>query len=137
MQKGLEPAFIQQLQDAANQGHVVVIPAPVKPQRSPPLLLRARSEAALAAALCLLFELRRSEGQMLAKLMTCDYCTEKELCIAANRNGQKVAPSSVPVFVSLLRKKLEPYNIEITKLRKLGYGFRGGSRENICQQLAD
>src|SRR5258707_61815 len=107
MPKQLEPAFIQQLQDAANQGHVVVIPAPIKPQRTTTSLplLRARSEAALAVALCLMFKLGRSEGQMLAKLMACDYCTEKDLQVAANRGNEKVALSTVRVLISQMRTK--------------------------------
>jgi len=139
MPKALESAFIQQLQDAANQGHVVIIPAPVKPQYAEHTtpLLRTRSGAALATALCLLFALSRSEAQMLAKLMAVDYCTEDELLVAANCGGQKIRPSSLRVIVSGLRKKLEPYSVEIIKLRKLGYGLSGGSRENVCQQLAD
>jgi hypothetical protein len=130
MKKGLEPAFIEQLQKAADRGQVVVIPPPATPP------LRDRDKASLAAALCLLFELSRSEGQMLAKLMLCDYCTQEELHIAANHDNQKVALSSVRVLICMMRKKLATYHGEITALHKLGYGLRKGSREKIYRLLA-
>jgi len=128
--QGLEPAFIKQIQKAVDQGQIVF----ARPPAPPPL--RDRDEASLAAALCLSFKLGRSEGQMLAKLMTCDYATQKDLHVAASRNNQKVALSSVRVLVCVLRKKLAVHNIEITALWKLGYGLCKEAREKIYRQLA-
>jgi hypothetical protein len=132
MSKEFEPAFIEQLQKAVDRGLISAL-AKAAP---PPPALRDRDEAALGVALCLLFELGRGEGQMLAKLMTCDYATQEELHVAASRDNQKVALSSMRVLICLLRKKLAVYNIEIAALRKLGYGLRKGSREKIYRQLA-
>jgi len=95
---------------------------------------RNRNETSLAAALCLLLELGRSEGLMLAKLMTCDYATPEELHIAANRT---ITPSSMSTLICELRKKLAIYSIEITTLYKLGYGLRKGSREKIYRLLVE
>jgi hypothetical protein len=142
MKKGLTPAFVKQLQEAAEAGQVVLIPtlaeAALLPPPLPAIPLRGRDEASLAVALCLTFELTRSEAQMLAKLMASEYSTYSELHIAANRNNNETtALRSVPVRLCYLRKKLAAYDIGITTLRKLGYGLRREAREKICRQLVE
>jgi hypothetical protein len=102
--------------------------------RPPARPLRDRNETSLAAALCLLLELSRSQAQMLTKLMACDYATPEELHIAANR---AITPSSMSTLICELRKKLGRYGIEITTLYRLGYGLRRGAREKICQLLVE
>ena len=130
MKKGLTPAFVKQLQEAAEAGQVVLIPtlaeAALLPPPLPAIPLRGRDEASLAVALCLTFELTRSEAQMLAKLMASEYSTYSELHIAANRNNNETtALRSVPVRLCYLRKKLAAYDIGITTLRKLGSIYQG------------
>jgi hypothetical protein len=138
MQNELEPAFVKRLQKAADEGQVVLIPAPAKsaPRTNATPPLRDRDEAALAAVLRLLFELQGSEGHILAKLTTCDYVTPEELQITANRDKPIFTRSTVTVLICGLRKKLAIHNIGITTLTGLGYGLRRGSREKICRRLA-
>jgi hypothetical protein len=136
MPKELGSAFIEELQTAVDQGRTVVLipgPAKITPPPPPP---RKRDEMALIAVLCLLFELRRGEGLMLAKLMACDYCTQAELHNAANCD-KTIAPSTMNVLICKLRKKLAVHNIEITTLYKLGYGLRRAAREKICRRIAE
>jgi hypothetical protein len=142
MQDVPEPGFNKLLQDAVDQGKIVLIPTPTPPRQRrtertdtiPPL--RDRDAASLAVVLCLLFNLRRSESQILMKLATQDYATIKELHAAANHDEQTVAASSMTVLISGLRKKLAPHGLEITTLRGFGYGLRKESREKICRRLA-
>src|SRR5205809_5253531 len=81
MQKG----FVKQLQEAAEAGQVVLIPTPAKPaprtSATPPP--RHRDEVSLAATLCLMFKLRRSEGQVLMKMATQDFVSKDEIFTAA------------------------------------------------------
>jgi DNA-binding winged helix-turn-helix (wHTH) protein len=100
---------------------------------TPPL--RDRDEAALAAALCLMFGLRRSEGQVLMLMSTQDFVSKKEIHAAASRDDQTIAESSVSVLISGLRKKLIVYNIEISTLRGFGYALRKESRGKIYRRL--
>jgi hypothetical protein len=135
-----KPAFVKQLQDAANRGQVVIIPAAAMPSHqpvepAPPL--RDRDKTSLAAALSMAFELSRTEGQVLTKLMTCDYSDFDGLLAAANHENQGVSARTLPTLLSKLRKKLAAYDIEITSLRKLGFGLRMETREKICRQLAE
>src|SRR4051812_20187483 len=98
--------------------------------------LRERDEASLAAVLCLLFNLRRSEGEVLMKMATQDFATKKEIHAAASQNDQTIAESTVSVMISVLRKKLSVHNVEITTLRGFGYALRKESRGKICRRLA-
>src|SRR5262249_41433854 len=103
-----EPTFAKQLQDAANRGQLVIIPASAVPPHhpvEPALPLRDRDETSLAAALSMAFELSRTEGQVLTKLMTCDYSSFADLLAAANRENQRVALRTLPKLLSILRKK--------------------------------
>ena len=133
--------FAKQLQDAVERGQVVLIPAPDRPpsqhpatQATPPQ--RDRDEKALAAVLCLLFGLRRSEGQVLMKMATQDYVAKKEIHAAAAQDERTIAESSVSVVISGMRKKLIVHNIEISTLRGFGYALRKESRDRICRRLA-
>jgi DNA-binding winged helix-turn-helix (wHTH) protein len=134
MQKG----FVKQLQEAAEAGQVVLIPTPAKPaprtSATPPP--RHRDEVSLAATLCLMFKLRRSEGQVLMKMATQDFVSKDEIFTAAAQSDQTIADSTVSVLISVLRKKLLPRGIEIITLRGFGYGLRKESRKKICQQLS-
>jgi hypothetical protein len=91
----MQPTFIKQMiQEAVNQGQVVLVSTPAKPldQRpkraptTPPL--RNRDEASLAAALCLMFKLRRSEGQVLMKMATQDFVSKDEIFAAVAQSDQ-------------------------------------------------
>src|SRR5262245_33628347 len=100
MEKVSEPAFI-----AVDRGQVVLIPAPKGPPSQHPTApaipaLRDRDEASLAAVLCLLFELKHSEGRMLGRLLTHDYSTKEELGAAASHDDQPIATGTIGVFVS-------------------------------------
>jgi DNA-binding winged helix-turn-helix (wHTH) protein len=98
--------------------------------------LRERDEASLAAVLCLLFNLRRSEGQVLMLMSTQDFVSKEEIHAAASQNEQTIAEATVSVLISGLRKKLIVYGIEISTLRGFGYGLRKESRVKICRRLA-
>ena len=139
MQEDPEP-FVKQLQNALDQGQVVLIPAPdwtPNPRPAPATPpQRDRDEASLAAVLCLLFNLRRSEGQVLMKMATQDYVAKKEIHAAAAQDERTIAESSVSVVISGMRKKLAIYGIEISTLRGFGYGLRRESRGKICRRLA-
>jgi hypothetical protein len=101
---------------------------------TPPL--RNRDEAALTVALCLLFDLARTEGRILANLVTREVATQAELRAAINQDRPKVAISSMKIFVYKLRKKLAGHDIAIRTVHRVGYGLRKDSREKILQQLA-
>jgi hypothetical protein len=131
----LDPAFIQQLEQAVRRGGVVVIPAPDEPNAER-VLPRFKDEAELAVALSLSLKLGRSEGQILAILLANDCSSEGQLLAAANYgDSPKVSPQSIRVIMSQLRKKLAAFGVEITTLRRLGYGLRSESREEICRRL--
>lgn len=140
MQKVSEPAFVKLLQEAVNQGQVVLVPAPDRPlsQRPAPTTppLRDRDEASLIAAFCLLFKLRRTESLLLVKLATCDYSTKEELRAAASQDGQAITAGSMNVFISSLRKKLTPHGIKLTTVSGLGYGLDQKARDKIRRLLA-
>lgn len=97
--------------------------------------LRERDEASLAAVLCLLFNLRRTEAQVLMLMSTQDFVSKEEIFAAATQNDKTIAKSTVSVMISVLRKKLGIHNIEISTLRGFGYGLRKESREKICRRL--
>jgi len=108
----------------------MIPPPPISP-------LRDRDEASLAAALCLLFELKHSEGRMLARLLTRECITKEELRAAASHDDQPIAVGSIGVFLSTLRAKLRPHNIQITTISRMGYGLRKESRGEIYRRLAE
>jgi hypothetical protein len=133
MQKTLAPAFVKQIQDALSQGQVVIIPAPAgaeAPATAPP-----RDKDALTVTLCLIFRLRRSEGQILAELITHDSRTREQLHRAAIRGGPTITLGTTGTLISTLRKKLASHGIEVTNVSRLGYGLRTASREKICRWL--
>jgi hypothetical protein len=113
----------------ANQGQVVSV--------GPRTMLRDRDEAALAVALSLALELSRSEGQMLSRMLARDCSTETELHIAANCRNEEVSLRTMRVLLSRLRKRLTDHDIEITRLRGLGYGLGKPAREKIYRRLAE
>jgi DNA-binding winged helix-turn-helix (wHTH) protein len=130
--------FVKQLQDAAERGLVVLLPTIRLGQRvvDSPLPQRDRDEGSLTVALCLLFKLRRTEGQVLMRMATQDFVSKDEIFAAATQNEQTKADSTVSVMISTLRKKLLPHGIEIATLRGFGYGLRKESRVKICRRLA-
>jgi hypothetical protein len=126
-----DPAFIKQLQTAVDRGQVVVI-APNANSAVPPL-----HQGALAARLALKFGLSHTEGRTLAHLLTHDCSTMKELCtVAATRGRQPPTTNTMWAYISSLRKKLKPYDIEIINVAKLGYGLTSKARDRIYQHLA-
>jgi len=132
MQKGLAPAIIKQIQDALDQGRLVVI-SPGGQAATPTPLQRDR--VVLAAALCLVFGLQRREGEILAELTTHDYRTKEELHRAATYGSRAITPGTTATTISTLRKKLIIHGIEITNVSGLGYGLRKTSREKIARRL--
>jgi hypothetical protein len=98
--------------------------------------LRERDEASLAAVLCLLFGLRRTEGQVLMKMASQDFVSKEEIYTVAAQSDQAIAKSTVSVMVCVLRRKLSVYGIEIVTLRGFGFALRKESRGKICRRLA-
>jgi hypothetical protein len=140
MQEDPEPTFVKQIQEAVDRGQVVLVPTLGMPpgQRPTPTTppQRDRDETSLTAALCLMFGLRRTEGQILMQLATQDYLTKAEIFAAAAQSGQAVKISTISVLISVLRKKLGAYDIELVTLRGLGWGLHKTSRAKICRRLA-
>jgi hypothetical protein len=95
-----------------------------------------RDRTALAAVLCLLFDLTRSEGQMLAQLLLYDYSTADELRAAASSTNQPTTTGTLRVSLSSLRKKLKHYDIHITTIPTLGYGLETRARDRISRHMA-
>jgi hypothetical protein len=95
-------------------------------------MLHARDEASLVAALCLIFKLSRSEGQMLVQLLAHDYSTKEELRVAA----QTITHSSTHVLLNSLRAKLKVHGIEVANINGLGYGLNTSSRAKINRGIA-
>jgi hypothetical protein len=95
-----------------------------------------RSETAIAAVLCLLFELSHSEGRMLGQLLLHDYCTADGLRMAAAYGGQPITTGTMRVSLSSLRRKLRLHDIQVTTIAKLGYGLETRARERIYKHLA-
>jgi DNA-binding winged helix-turn-helix (wHTH) protein len=134
-----EPTFAKQIQTAVDRGQVVMVPTLTRPPNqspAPTIPQRDRDEASLTAVLCLLFNLRRSEGQVLMLMATQDYVSKEEIFAAATQNEQTIAKSTVSVLIHALRKKLLLHGIEISTLRGFGYGLRKESRKKICTRLA-
>jgi len=98
--------------------------------------LRERDEVGLAATLCLLFNLRRSEGCGLMKMGTQDFVSKEEIYTVAAQSDQAIAKSTVSVTISVLRKKLAAHGIKIVTLRGFGFALRKESRGKICRRLA-
>jgi hypothetical protein len=84
----------------------------------------------------LVLGLRRSEAQVLARLLTHDCNTVEELHAAANHNNQTVAPATMSALICVLRRKLDAHDITITTIRNLGYGLPTKSRERLRKLLA-
>ena len=92
---------------------------------------RDRDEASLVAACCALFALSGREGQVLAQLYLYDYQAITDLHAAAST----LKLSSLRVFLSLLRQKLAPHDIWVTRTGEM-YFLRKEARLKICRELA-
>jgi hypothetical protein len=128
--------FAKLLQQAMEQGQVVLIPAPPEPPRPAPPPHHDRGEVSLAA-LCLAFKLKRSEGQMLVRLLTHSCSTIEELRIAAAHTNKIITIGTTRIFLSALRKKLSAHNIQISTISMLGYGLDGKARSKIEKMLVE
>jgi hypothetical protein len=95
-----------------------------------------RSETAIAAVLCLLFDLSHNEGRMLGQLLLHDYCTADELRMAAAHGGQPITIGTLRVSLSSLRRKLRLHDIQVTTIAKLGYGLEPRARDRIYRHMA-
>jgi hypothetical protein len=132
MTKLIEPAFMEQIQQAVDRGQAVIIPAPGAPAIPP-----RRDMPSLAVALCLHFGLNRSEGRILAELLLHDSCTKEALGIAAPAFDRlPTTVGTVGVLINSLRKKLKHRGIEIRTINKIGYGLDRTARDKVYQQLA-
>lgn len=96
--------------------------------------MRDRDEQ--VAALCVTFKLTHSEGRMLAILLANDFTTVEQLRDAAAAPDKKLAYSTMRVFLCGLRAKLEPHNVEITTVVKLGYVIGAEFRAKILKGIA-
>jgi hypothetical protein len=131
----MQNQLAKQLSDAVNQGQLVVISAPLtRPgsEASTPSP-RDRSETELAVVLCLVFNLRRSEGRILAKLLANDCVSQEDL---HDRDNPTVAISTMSAAICVLRKKLRLHDIDITTVVGLGYGLGQESRDKIRSALS-
>jgi hypothetical protein len=131
-------SFARLLRQAVEKGQVVLVPAPDRPPelvRPPPLALR--DENSLVAALCLIFKLRLNEGRMLAGLMSRDYCTKEELRTAAAYANKTITTGTTHIFLSGLRKRLAPFDIQISTIPTLGYGLDGKARDKLRKMLVE
>ena len=124
MHKTSEPKLTRLLQEAVDRGQAVLIAAPTG-SATP---LHDRTEAELAAVLCLLFKLGCSEGLMLAKLAVRDHNTKEQLQTTSSAGAMRV-------LIHALRKKLAPHAIEIVTINTLGYGLTTASRSKIRRLL--
>jgi DNA-binding winged helix-turn-helix (wHTH) protein len=112
---------------------------PITPAKLPTPRLQPvptlRNETSLTAALCIMYKLRRSEAHVLMVMATRDFISPDEIQATVSRD-RPVGNSTVSTHVSVLRKKLLPYNIEISTIRGFGYSLRKESRRKICQRLS-
>jgi hypothetical protein len=120
-----EPTFAALLQEAMNQGQVVLTlnPAPVPPPRD---------EKALLIALCMTFRLSDTEARLALRLLASAHCTPQELCQATAR---ALAHGSMKVVLHRLRKKLAARDIEIVNSYGTGYALTPASRSKIIRQV--
>jgi hypothetical protein len=118
----------KQIEEALAKGQVVLIPVP-SPQD--------RNEASLVAALCQLYQLRRSGARVLAKLVTQDFISKSDVFAAVRQSEQTMPDGTVNVLIHRLRQKLFPHGVEVRTMRGIGYAFCKGSREKVIWQLAE
>jgi len=130
-----EPTLAKLLQEAVDAGHVVFVHTPKLPPTPPIVPPDERDEATLAAALGLVFKLSRSESRMLASLMRHEHRSKEELRAIVSYNASTA--SSVSVIVHHLRKKLNPFTVEISTGYKLGYGLDKSARNKIQKILTE
>src|SRR5262245_23671996 len=128
-----ESTLAKQLQDAADQGRLVVIAPAPSPTTPPP---RARDEASLVAVLCLLFKLTHSESRILVQLLTNDCVSKEELRATISHNARPVTIDSIDTFLCTLRAKLRPHNIHVVTINKVGHCLHTETREKIHQLIA-
>jgi hypothetical protein len=96
-----------------------------------------RSETALVAVLCLLFDLSRSEGGMLGQLLLHDCCDSDGLRMAGGCDGQPLTIGTMRVILTSLRRKLKHYDVQITCVAKVGYGLAVRDRKRIYAHLTE
>ena len=129
-------SFARMLQEAVDQGQVVLVSAPGRSPNPTIPPLRERNEVSLAA-LCLIFKVKRSEAQMLVKLLSQDCSTTEELRAAASHAGKTITSGTTHIFLSGLRKRLAPFDIQISTIPTLGYGLDGKARDKIHELLTE
>ena len=94
-------------------------------------------ENSLVAALCLTFTLPGSGARMLVQMLTQTYSTKEELMAAASHEGRGIAVGSMNALLSVLRRQLAPFDIQISTIPKLGYALDKAARDKIHRSLAD
>jgi hypothetical protein len=95
-----------------------------------------KDEISQAAVLRLIFGLRQTEAQMLARLLVRDYVTKEELAAAASREDQTIGLRSTDTILYTLRKKLAPHDVRIATLFGTGtYGLDTKARNIIRKRL--
>jgi hypothetical protein len=132
MEKELEPTFVRRIQKAMNQGQVVLIPAPAP--AAPP---SNTGTASLAITLCLLFKLDRRESRTLVELLVNDFGAKENIRTAlVALVGRTVTDNNLHTIVASLRKKLEPFGIQILTVPRQGYVLDKDGRAKIRTALA-
>jgi hypothetical protein len=128
-----EPTFAKLLQEAVNEGHIILVPPPsLHGIPLPPP--RARDATALTGSLCTLFRLTGNQGRVLAELMLRDCCGKAELRAVATPGDQS---NSISVTICTLRKRLKPHGIRIVTTWKIGYALDAKSRSKLRRLLAE
>jgi len=133
-------SFARMLQEAVEQGQVVLVPAPDRSPNPAPASPHSqpKDKNSLVAALCLTLKLKLNEGRMLVELMSHDYCTKEKLQAAASDDdGCAITVDTMRVFLSSMRKKLAVHDIRISTIPSMGYGLDGTARDKLRKMLAE
>jgi hypothetical protein len=103
------------------------------PEESKPTFQLDEAEA--LAAICLLFGLRHNEAQILLSLMTHGFRTHDQLRAVT---AQEIVPTStMSVTLHTLRRKLQPHDIKIINISKVGFTIDTQARDKICALLVE
>jgi DNA-binding response OmpR family regulator len=124
--------FAELLQEAVDQGQIVLVPPRQHVVSALPPLRTDRDAAALTATFAVILRLNNAQGRMLTEMMLRDCCSREELrAVAAPRDTS----STVDVVISQLRKKLKPFNIKIITVHKIGYALDKKAREKVYRLI--